>query len=652
MAGTLSSVNLIAAAGIIGNIGGVPISANATAINNLNSYSNIAVVTQFSTVKSTGASVLSGTAAQGLNNLAGNIFPALTNTTPTAYIGSLGNTPASGFTSVVTTEINNILGGGDLGKFEQVFNYADSYRFTTNQLINSTVNANNSASNSTYTSQNNTMSAGLSQISLASKVFGEELAALGYSIDFSTLSDIGSPQGLLRQIYIRSGGSTVISTALLNAGISSASLSNIIDTPWTDEEQKIAFDVMTKITGSQLNQILYVLKVTTLGLKNLADLLNPVMMFPQSFNTLTAPTANGLRGIYIDSSGAINTKLATTLPSNVLAPVQGYQTVTNTYSQLKKIIPPDWALANKALQAGLEQIKSVFGTTMPLLGAATAGLESTKGLDLINSLSSPLPAAVSSYFTTTLGSGTGENGTILLADIIGTAGGWIINGNLPVATSVVSSMESAGALVTLTNGTNGVFTVMQNAINGVYGIPDGTGNVTLDIPPGLPGAGTYLTYNAAFTGPGSPGTGLLPAAYSLIGTIVTNDSANVSVANSAWANMAAQLVLEQTTQAQANIVFSSLIAGTSVQSLASGIGQYGTDTAVGGPAWFFESVANTLTQGGQAIVASLREARNLQRLNAAGVGNDIEVNDERPTPQISVTPGQYTVSEAVAQKII
>ena len=80
---------------------------------------------------------------------------------------------------------------------------------------------------------------------------------------------------------------------------------------------------MTQITGAELAQILRLLRVTTPGIATMADLVNPVKLFPLSFNTLTAPTANGLRGIYINAQGAVNTSLETTLPASVLAPLTG-----------------------------------------------------------------------------------------------------------------------------------------------------------------------------------------------------------------------------------------------------------------------------------------------------------------------------------------
>jgi hypothetical protein len=41
----------------------------------------------------------------------------------------------------------------------------------------------------------------------------------------------------------------------------------------------------------------------------MADLLNPVKIFPNSFYTLTMPTPDGLRAIYATQQGAVNTNL-------------------------------------------------------------------------------------------------------------------------------------------------------------------------------------------------------------------------------------------------------------------------------------------------------------------------------------------------------
>lgn len=647
MVGLISSVNLIAGAGILGNIGGIPISANTTATTSISSFNSLAVEIQYANVRVSGNAVLTSNVAISLCNLASNTFPAVTNAIPSAYIGLLGNTPLIGFSNLLLNQINNIMGNGNLGKFDQTLGTAQGYISTTNLLINSTVNANNSSSNATYTNQDNTITGGLSQVTQAFEVFAADLAALGVSINLDNLPDLGSPQLLLKQIYSQTSGTPELNAALINAGINQNTLNNLDQVNLTDSQQKIVFDVMTTITGPALAQILKLLKVTTRGLSNLAELLNPVKAFPLSFNTLTAPTANGLRGIYVNSSGVVNSNLETELPSNVLAPLNGYQTVRNTYVQLKAIIPADWALANKALQAGLQQVKSIFNSTISLVSAAAVGLESNKGLNIINSLPDPLPTDVSNFYKQSYTNGTGPNGTLLLADVIGSAGGWVINGNVPVATSVLTSLTNSGALNTLTSNTNGVFTVMQNVIDGFYG--DIANSIT--IPSGLPGAGTYGDANVAFTGPGSPGIGLIPAAYSLIGTIVTNNSSAVSNANSAWSNVAAQLYSETVNLQQAGLVFADLQSSVP-NTLVTSLPQYGLDTTVGGAAWLFESIANTATQGGQAIISTMREARNQARLQDANIETDIIVNDTVAQPQATLSSGQYTAAEAVSQKII
>lgn len=651
MSGQLSAVNLIAGAGILGNIGGVPIAANACALVNISTFNSQAVETQFATVKSSASGILDSNTQISLNNLGGNIFPVVTNAVPSDYISSLGNTSLNGFTSLISNEISNIMGSSDVGKFQQVLSIAESYASTTNLFINSAVNANDASQNATYVSQDSTLTGGLSQVTEAFSALSVDLIALGVAINLEDLPNLGSPDALLKQIYSQTTISSELNTALLNAGVTQTTLNNLGSVPMSDEQQKLAYEVMTKITGSTLTQILKVLQVTTPGLTTLADLLNPVKAFPQSFNTLTAPTVNGLRAIYINSSGAVNTNLETQLPSYVLAPIQGYQTVRNTYSQLRKIIPADWALANKALQAGLEQIKSVFNSTPALLGVASSSIESNKGLGLINALTNPLPTNVYDFYIDTYATGSGKNNTILIADVIGTAGGWVINTDLPTASNVITILTTNGSLDTLTNGSTGVFTVMQNTLGNVYGNVDGS----ITIPGGLPGEGTYANANVAFTGPGNSVSqiGLIPAAYSLIGTIVTNNTANVTIANNAWSNIANQLVLEHTNQTNAGLVFGNLIAGQRATGLITSLSSYGVDTSEGGASWLLESVANTSTLGGQAIISSLRESRNQVLLQTAGVQTDIVVNGTIPqTPANNLSSGQYTASEAAAQKII
>ena len=89
----------------------------------------------------------------------------------------------------------------------------------------------------------------------------------------------------------------------------------------TDAVQKAMYRAMENITGDTLGQFLSILGVKTTGIETMADLLNPVKIFPTSFQSLTTPTADGSRAIYVNSSGTVNSNLSTALPSYVLSTV-------------------------------------------------------------------------------------------------------------------------------------------------------------------------------------------------------------------------------------------------------------------------------------------------------------------------------------------
>ena len=309
--GILSSVNLIAGAGILGNVGGYPIDANADLTNAISSYTATTVVERFLAI-----------AASGYvdQNIVANTFPALTDAVPSAYQSNLGNAT---LTSTITTLNNNILGNGDIGIFEQVFNSAQAFISQTNQLIKTTINANSPTNTTGFTSQDNLSTGGISSITQAFAAFGADLAQLGFLIDLNNLNSIGSPAAVLQQLATVTNTTPALNTALLNVGIPESAVANPESTDFTDQQQRLIYVAMTQITGAELQQILQLLRITTPGLVTMADLLNPVKIFPRSYNTLTAPTANGLRGIYINTAGAVNSRLETELPASVLAPLTG-----------------------------------------------------------------------------------------------------------------------------------------------------------------------------------------------------------------------------------------------------------------------------------------------------------------------------------------
>ena len=330
----------------------------------------------------------------------------------------------------------------------------------------------------------------------------------------------------------------------------------------------------------------------------------------------------------------------------------------STYSQLRQIIPADQALASKALQTGLQQVKNIFDTELPALATATEGLESNVGLDDISNLTAPLPANVTAYFTETLATGTGPQGLLLLTDVIGSIAGYNITGEISNTANILGNMTASNDFTALTNLTTGVYTVMEKCIAGNYtqsGIDPDTGDpiYTVVIPGGLPGAGTYGPFGTANAAQANAfSSGLNPAMVSVVGNIVAAHPTDVANTTANFNIVCNQLQTQNINLNKAGVNFANLVPGQQPWSLVYNLASTGLEVVEGGPAYVLQSIANTNTQGGQAIVSTMRESRNQDRLSRAGIQTDITVSDQYPEPRADLGTTQYTVAQATSQKII
>lgn len=330
----------------------------------------------------------------------------------------------------------------------------------------------------------------------------------------------------------------------------------------------------------------------------------------------------------------------------------------STYSQLRQIIPADQALASKALQAGLQQVKNIFDAELPGFAVATEGLESNVGLDAISNLTSPLPANVVAYYANTLATGSGPQGLLLLTDVIGSIAGYNIVGEISNTANILGNMTASGDFTALTNLTTGVYTVMENCIAGDYttfspGVDPDPGSYTVTIPGGLPGAGIYGPANTANAAVGNAfSDGLNPAMISVVGTIVAANSTDVANTTAYFNTVCNQLQTQDNNLALAGVNFANLVPGLQPWNLVYNLGLNGLEVVEGGSAYVLQSIANTDTQGGQAIISTMREARNQDRLSRAGMQTDITVSDQYPEPRADLGTTQYTVAQASSQKII
>lgn len=310
MAGNvLTPLQLIAGASLLQNQG-LLVSPELTAA--INAYSNTAVMSAFFDALAEDSS---------LATLAANTVPAFSNSIPSAY-SALGTQ----MTTVINAQASADFGSGDISKFIQALNLALAYTENTNLFINSAVNSQTYLGN-TFTNTTNQITGDITTVNLATTTFGSDLAKLGFLIDLENLGDLGSPLTLVQRIVSVTGNVPILSVAFLSVGIPQNIVLNLNDLSLTvtDSVQKLMYEAMTQINGSALEEILKLLKVTTEGIETMADLLNPVKIFPNSYQSLTVVTASGPRAIYVDNAGTVNSKLSTELPPYVLS-ASGFST--------------------------------------------------------------------------------------------------------------------------------------------------------------------------------------------------------------------------------------------------------------------------------------------------------------------------------------
>jgi len=574
------------------------------------------------------------------------------------YLGAVdGSTiDPSGFSNLIEQTCAAYLGNGDAGCFSQGFVAMQGYIASTNQYINSSVNANQYLG-PLFTNMDDLVTANIASMTTDLPNYGIDLAKQGNLWNMSKLDLYGTPAGLLQQISTLAGirGRTVpdLQNAMLAMGLSASDIASLVNDNRVglnnptglsqnefDKLQLLAYNATTMISGDALAQILDILGVTTPGIDSLDDLLNPVIMFPLSYASLQTPGPNGAVPIF-NSTGAVN--------SSITPIVNSYLPTASGCDELGKIIPPAQATANKAIQVAFQQINNIPTTTLPRLAEAVlgnvdnpwnvtqpyladavvgygspvptyyratddvpagvdinntaywtpttlGGLSTMADLPLIQAQTTPVDSSVTNYVTTTMATGTGPNGTITTYDVLGLAlDSDDFAAQLNTATAAINTLQGAGSLATL----NTAYVNILSAVNDA-GVITQIGNA-----------------NAA------------------IAALSANP--NVTILNTAWNYMANLMNLSAKYTDQAGINYFLLQPGdkNSVYAFVQNLPYYGLLTAAGDAAEFLENIADTTTLGGQAIVGAMREGRNNARLSAASMYN---TNQIPSNPEVAPIP--------------
>lgn len=667
-------LQLTATAALLQNQGLKPFPpALATAIQTFNAttvISNLAAAVSFykSQTFATNATLTS------LLSIGNSVCPALGNSIPASplgtytylnteylvnYLGTVdGSTlDPSGFSNLIEQTCAAYLGNGDLGKFSQGFMAVQSYIASTNNYINSSVNANQYLG-PTFVNMDNLVTGGISSVSTDLESFGVDLDKQGELWNTAKLDLYGTPAGLLQQISAQSGiqGQTIpaLQNVMLAMGMTATDIENLItdnrlgvfnptgiSNNEFDRAQRLAYNAFTMISGDALTQILDILDVTTPNITSLEQLLDPVKTFPLSYPSLLAPGPNGPVPIF-NANGSVNTTIAPI--------INAYLPAATGCDELGKIIPPADAVANKAIQLALQQINNIPNVPLPdlaeaVLGAVNnpwlvtnaylpndvvstgapvpeyyratqevpagidinnttywtpttlGGLSTMSGLPLIQAQTTPVDSSVTDYFANTVATGTGPDGTITTYDVLGLAlDADNFAAQLNTATTAVNALQTAGSLATL----NTAYTNILLAANDAAVITQ------------------IANANAAIS--------------------ALSASPYVTTLNTAWVYMANLMNLSARYTTEGGIDYFNLQSGdkNSVYGFVQNLPQYGLLTANGDAAEFLDNLANTAILGGQAIVGAMREGRNQARLDANGIYNTNQVPSDAEVAPIPV----------------
>lgn len=181
--------------------------------------------------------------------------------------------------------------------FTQSFMQAYSFIEYTNVAINALQSA-PSFLKGTYSNMNDLISADITGVSLSTNAFGQDLITSGKVINLQRIDAFGLPSVLLQTLRQYNAISSSISLALIASGLQPTEVDQIISgtvVPSTVQEQRI-YGAFLIIQGIDLADALIPLNCKTQGLESLADLLNPMKLFPNSYQTLTVPLFNANPG--------------------------------------------------------------------------------------------------------------------------------------------------------------------------------------------------------------------------------------------------------------------------------------------------------------------------------------------------------------------
>jgi hypothetical protein len=434
---------------------------------------------------------------------------------------------------------------------------------------------------------NDLVTADITGVNISTLYWGQDLIETGRAIDLSNIDVFGLPSVLLKTLQRNNAITQALSYALIFSGLTTTEVNNFINGGEISrtQEQKI-YNAFVLVTGTDLTDILIPLNVQTTGLRSLADLLNPIKLFPNSYASLTVPRYN-------TTSSAANSKIYYPIYSS--GGLNPNVRVFNYGEYLTSVLPDDIRVACGAFATAMMQIRNIKNVPIERFSQVVTNLETMDGLTLVNGANgTPVNSGITSALSS-IALGSGTNGTYLATDFFGAMTG--LNYNYSRIQQLLTQLA-----------TSNLSTIYTNIFNK------------------LSGAGPYNTDLTTF----------ISQANTEITNIRNSNASAATELNTLWSQIGTNLTKE-TASRLAALPSNATSTTNSILSFVDNINFYALDTAQYQSAAVLEAIANTTTLGGQSLIALMRENRNANRLGLCGLELDNNIsNSQTVTPQTSI----------------
>lgn len=517
-----------------------------------------------------------------LISMGSTTIPALGNCKPSTYVPSYtGANTQWGFLRMLAVQANNELlppdSTGNYKDFANSFIMCHNHMKNNNSVINSFVNS-STFLQGTYSNMNDLTTGDITGVSPSTLYWGQDLINTGRAIDLKRIATFGNPADLLLTLQANNAFTKAISIALLAVDLSSQEVLELISggKPATPTQQKQIYAAFKLIMGKDLNDVMIPLNCQTSGLDTLADLLNPIKLFPNSYQTLTVPkyntipqTTNSKTYYLIYQNGGVNSQL-------------------NTYgARLRNIVPEDIAIACEAFSMSMRQIKNITKMNIEKFSQVVPHIETMKDLD-VNNTSIPTDQSLAASALSTLANGTGSNGAYTMYDYFGA----LVGNAYPL-----SEIEDT------------VKRVQSSTLLSIY----------LSIRQLLNGPGPYTNLPT-----------LIAAANAEIASILSRNPTDSSTLNTLWSSLGTNLSNEISLR---NSILANSENGTNsdIFSFVNSLTLYAVETQEKMSADVLEKISDTATVGGNSLIGLMREIRNAYRLSLIGGDLDNDIDNTQPT---------------------